>query len=206
MRRSAYLGHFDFIYCMPNVYLSIPFPMLGELHVSLKEDASLTEKIGIVTEAGSSVTFVRKRKSDGTGVCLRAADHCTSGDCESKRSSHLRKKAERARALRRKVHQVSPPCRNGPFLADPSPSKIFPEQPAESFHAAVRAHIQQELKGLDHSACLGVKQLIKAGLSESNNLDSVNLRESYAQSARIASGVPRQRFAQIARKEIKHKL
>lgn len=70
----------------------------------------------------------------------------------------------------------------------------------------MRTHIQQELKGLDHSACLEVKQLIKAGLSENNDLDAVNLRESYAQSARIASGVPRQRFAQVARKEIKHKL
>lgn len=85
-------------------------------------------------------------------------------------------------------------------------SKIFLEQPAESFHAAVRAHVQKELEGLDHSACLEVKQLIKSGLAECNNPDAVNMRESYAQAARIASGVPRERFAKIARKEIKHKL
>lgn len=26
---AAYLGHFDFIYCVPEAYLSVPFTFLG---------------------------------------------------------------------------------------------------------------------------------------------------------------------------------
>ena len=63
-----------------------------------------------------------------------------------------------------------------------------------------------ELDGLDPSALLGVKKLIKAGLNDQHNLDAVNLRESYAQAERFASGIPGDRFGQIARKELKHKL
>ena len=85
-------------------------------------------------------------------------------------------------------------------------SKIFPEQPVPSFHAAVRKHVLSELEGLDPSAALGVKQLIKAGLNDQHNLDSVNLRESYGQAERFEGGIPVERFAKIARKEIKHKL
>ncbi|KAH8833796.1 ClpP/crotonase-like domain-containing protein [Flagelloscypha sp. PMI_526] len=40
---AAFLGHFDFVYCMPEAFLSIPFSFLG-----------------IVAEAGSSVSFVNK--------------------------------------------------------------------------------------------------------------------------------------------------
>lgn len=85
-------------------------------------------------------------------------------------------------------------------------SKIFPSQPVQSFHTAVRTHIQTELRGLDPGAVLGVKRLINAGLEESCKMDLANMRESYAQAERLASGVPEQRFAMIARKEIKHKL
>ena len=92
------------------------------------------------------------------------------------------------------------------FLTYAFSSKIFPKQSVESFHAAVRAHVQSELESLDLSAVLEVKKLIKSGLEESNNSDAANLRESYAQSARMASGVPRERFRKIARKELKHKL
>ncbi|EKM55385.1 uncharacterized protein PHACADRAFT_255976 [Phanerochaete carnosa HHB-10118-sp] len=152
---AAYLGHFDFIYCLPSTYLSLPFPMLG-----------------VISEAGSSVTFVRRMGSA---------------------------KANEALIFGKKL--VAQELLDAKFV-----NKIFPEQPVESFHAAVRAQVQNELEGLDHSACLEVKQLIKTGLAESNNLDSVNMRESYAQAARIASGVPRERFGKIARKEIKHKL
>jgi len=152
---AAYLGHFDFIYCMPNAYLSLPFPMLG-----------------IITEAGSSVTFVRR-----LGVA----------------------KANEVLILGKKLSAQE--LLDAKFI-----NKIFPEQPVESFQAEVRTHVQKELEGLDHSACLNVKQLIRIGLAESNNPDAVNLRESYAQATRIASGVPRERFAKIARKEIKHKL
>jgi len=40
---SAFLGHFDFIYCLPETWLSVPFTF-----------------IGIVAEAGSSVSFVNR--------------------------------------------------------------------------------------------------------------------------------------------------
>lgn len=63
-----------------------------------------------------------------------------------------------------------------------------------------------ELEGLDPGALLGVKRLIKAGLNDQHNLDAVNLRESYAQASRFETGIPIDRFARIARKELKHKL
>lgn len=53
---------------------------------------------------------------------------------------------------------------------------------------------------------LAVKQLIQYGVNEKNSKDGTNLRESYAQGARFASGVPGDRFAKLARKEIRHKL
>jgi hypothetical protein len=29
LQRTAFLGYFDFIYCMPNAWLSVPFTFLG---------------------------------------------------------------------------------------------------------------------------------------------------------------------------------
>lgn len=152
---AGFLGQFDFIYCMPNVYMSVPFSLLG-----------------LITEAGSSVSFVRR-----LGIA----------------------KANEVLIFGKKL--TAQELLDTGFI-----NKIFPEQPVESFQAAVRKHVQEELVGLDHASCLEVKALIKAGLAESNNPDSVNLRESYAQATRIASGVPAERFGKIARKEIKHKL
>lgn len=85
-------------------------------------------------------------------------------------------------------------------------SKIFPAQPTDEFHSSVRAHLESELEGLDPAALLTVKKLIRAGISEKNNPDAANLRESYAQAERFASGIPIERFMKIANKEIKHKL
>ncbi|KAK0228493.1 ClpP/crotonase-like domain-containing protein [Armillaria fumosa] len=85
-------------------------------------------------------------------------------------------------------------------------NKIFPSSSTDGFHAAVRRHLQSELEGLDPTALLSVKKLLRAGLDEKNNPDAVNLRESYAQSERFASGIPAERFGQIARREIRHKL
>lgn len=70
----------------------------------------------------------------------------------------------------------------------------------------MHAHVLSELESLDTSAVLQIKGLVKAGLEQQANMDVVNLRESYAQAARIASGIPRERFGKIARKELKHKL
>lgn len=66
--------------------------------------------------------------------------------------------------------------------------------------------MKEELEDLVPEAILKVKQLIKIGFNEQNNYDATNLRESYAQAERLATGVPAQRFNKIARKEIKHKL
>jgi peroxisomal 3,2-trans-enoyl-CoA isomerase len=63
-----------------------------------------------------------------------------------------------------------------------------------------------ELEGLEPTAILATKTLLRAGLNEKNNPDAVNLRESYAQAERFASGIPGVRFGMVARKEIKHKL
>lgn len=83
---------------------------------------------------------------------------------------------------------------------------MFQEQPVESFHRAVQEHLRSELDGLVPAAVLGVKRLLKTAGAERNNLDAVNLRESMTQAGRFATGVPAERFGQIARKEIKHKL
>lgn len=58
-------------------------------------------------------------------------------------------------------------------------SRIFPSQPAELFHAAVRRSLLDDLSGLDSTAVLVVKKLIRAGLKDKNDPDAVNLRESY---------------------------
>lgn len=85
-------------------------------------------------------------------------------------------------------------------------NEIIPADSDVKFHTAVRTRIKDELSGLDPSALLHMKQLIRAGLGDKNNPDAVNLRESYAQAARFASGTPAIQFGRIARKEIKHKL
>ncbi|KAF9069694.1 ClpP/crotonase-like domain-containing protein [Rhodocollybia butyracea] len=85
-------------------------------------------------------------------------------------------------------------------------NEIFPSKSTEEFHAAVRAHLLNQLDGLDPAAFLSVKKLLRAGLNEKNDPNAVNLRESYAQAERFASGVPARQFARIASKEIRHKL
>ncbi|KAJ8594311.1 ClpP crotonase [Rhizopogon salebrosus TDB-379] len=85
-------------------------------------------------------------------------------------------------------------------------NKIIPSKSTEEFHSAVHEHLVKELDGLAPASIRAIKSLIKAGLNEKNNFDAVNLRESYAQAERFSSGIPAERFGQIARKEIKHKL
>ncbi|KAJ7470715.1 ClpP/crotonase-like domain-containing protein [Mycena latifolia] len=151
----ALLGHFDFIYCMPNAWLSVPFTFLG-----------------IVAEGGSSVSFVNRMG--------------------------LAKANEALIWGRKKEAQELYECG---FV-----NKILPLQPTDGFHTAVRDIIVEDLRGLDPAALLVVKRLIRTGLAEKNNPDAVNLRESYAQAERFASGVPGKQFMRIAMKEIKHKL
>ncbi|KAL7283315.1 ClpP/crotonase [Trametes coccinea BRFM310] len=152
---AAFLGHFDFIYALPSAWLSVPFTFLG-----------------IISEAGSSVTFRNRMGAAKANEVL------------------IWGKKKDAKEL------LECGFING----------ILPEQPVPEFQAAVRKLVLAELEGLDPTALLGVKKLIKAGLNDQHNLDAVNLRESYAQSERLASGVPGERFAKIAKKELKHKL
>ncbi|KAJ7109327.1 ClpP/crotonase-like domain-containing protein [Mycena epipterygia] len=155
---AALLGHFDFIYSMPNAWLSVPFTFLG-----------------IVAEGGSSVTFVNRMG--------------------------LAKANEVLIWGKKKEAQELYECG---FI-----NKILPLRPTDAFHAAVRAIIVEDMRGLDPTALLTVKRLIRTGLTEKNNPDAVNLRESYAQAERFlspTSGIPGRQFMRIATKEIKHKL
>jgi len=152
---SAFLGLFDFIYCMPDAWLAVPFTFLG-----------------IIAEAGSSVSFVNRMGLSKANEVLIFGKRLGAEE----------------------------------LLACGFVNKIFPKQTVESFHATVRKYVQDQLDGLDPSAILTVKQLIQYGINEKNSKDGTNLRESYAQAERFASGIPSQRFEKIARKEIKHKL
>ena len=95
-----------------------------------------------------------------------------------------------------------------PFsVAQISPhSEIFPETSVEEFHKSIKQRVAAELDGLVPEAVLKTKQLLRFGLKEKNDMDSVLLREGYAQAERFVTGVPAARFTKIARKEIRHKL
>ncbi|KAK0459679.1 ClpP/crotonase-like domain-containing protein [Desarmillaria tabescens] len=151
----AFLGHFDFIYSVPEAWLSVPFTFLG-----------------LVAEGGASVTFANRMGVAKANEVLLWSKKLTAEELVQ--------------------------CG---FI-----NKIFPSSSADEFHAAIRRHLQSELEGLDPTALLSVKRLLRAGLDDKNNPDAVNLRESYAQSERFASGIPAERFGQIARREIRHKL
>jgi len=84
-------------------------------------------------------------------------------------------------------------------------NKIFDCTPDE-FSGVVRAHILSELKDLDPVAMLASKALMAAASAVRSNPDAANMRESYTQAQRFASGIPAERFARIARKELRHKL
>lgn len=64
-------------------------------------------------------------------------------------------------------------------------SEIFPSQSDGEFRAAVRTRLLDELAGLDPTALLAIKKLIKAGLTDKNDPDAVNLRESYREWRRL---------------------
>jgi peroxisomal 3,2-trans-enoyl-CoA isomerase len=86
-------------------------------------------------------------------------------------------------------------------------TKVFHDtSTAPAFHAAVRAHLLEQLDGLDQTALLTTKKLIRQGLNEKNDPDAVNMREFYSQTERLMSGEPAVRFKQIANKERRHKL
>ncbi|KAJ3786593.1 ClpP/crotonase-like domain-containing protein [Lentinula aff. detonsa] len=152
---AAFLGYFDFIFAVADAWLSVPFTFLG-----------------IISEGGSSVSFINRMGP------ARANEVLIWG--------------------KKKTAQELVACN---FI-----NEIFPSKSAEEFHADVLAHLKQQLEGLDPAAVLAVKKLLRAGLNEKNDPNAVNLRESYAQAERFASGVPERQFGRIARKEIRHKL
>ncbi|KAF9529611.1 ClpP/crotonase-like domain-containing protein [Crepidotus variabilis] len=152
---ASFLGYFDFIYAMPNAWISLPFSFLG-----------------IIAEGGSSVSFVNRMGLPMANEVL------------------LWGKKKTAEEL----------------LPSGFINKVFHVPDVDTFHAAVRSLILSELLGLDKTALLITKSLIRKGLEDKNDMDAVNLRESYAQAERFASGIPTERFDKIARKEIKHKL
>ncbi|KAG9318441.1 ClpP crotonase [Chiua virens] len=139
--------------------------------------------LGIVIEGGASVNFINRSKHATTRVLEMSPTIPTVGLAKANEGTHVQPEEDCPRAPRMWFHQ-----------------------PADSFHAAVREYILGELDGLDHSSVLAIKGLLKAGLAEKNNPDAVNLRESYAQAEKLATGIPTKRFQMISRKEIKHKL
>ncbi|KAJ7905441.1 ClpP/crotonase-like domain-containing protein [Mycena olivaceomarginata] len=142
----AFLGYFDFIYCMENAWLSVPFTFLG-----------------IIAEGGSSVTFVNRM-----GIA----------------------KANEVLLWGKKA--TAPELQASGFI---------------NFQVAVRDLLLEELRGLDPTALLVVKRLLKTGLNEKNNPDSVKSpRKLRSQAERFSSGIPGKQFLRIANKEIKHKL
>jgi len=152
---AAFLGHFDFIYALPSAWFQVPFTYLG-----------------LIAEAGSSVSFVNRVGLAVTNELLIFG--------------------------KRKTAQELLEC--GFYNA------IFPESSVEEFHKSVNQRVTAELEGLVPEAVLKTKHLLRLGLKEKNDMDSVLLREGYAQAERFVSGVPGERFAKIARKEIRHKL
>ncbi|KAG8713787.1 hypothetical protein FRC11_011010 [Ceratobasidium sp. 423] len=149
------LGHFDFIYAMPQAWIAVPFSF-----------------IGLTSEQNASVTFAnRMGLAKATEVLLWG-------------------KKVSAEELERNgfVNQI--------FLAEDTPN----------FHRLVREHLLDRLDGLDPAALLSTKRMIQAAVHEKNDPRVVNFRESFAQAERFAGGVPTQRFGQLARKEVKHRL
>ncbi|GAW02368.1 peroxisomal -enoyl- isomerase [Lentinula edodes] len=120
---AAFLGYFDFIFSVPDSWLSVPFTFLG-----------------IISEGGSSVSFINRMGP------ARANEVLIWG--------------------KKKTAQELVACN---FI-----NEIFPSKSTEEFHA----------------------DLLRAGLNEKNDPNAVNLRESYAQAERFASGVPEQREAE----------
>jgi len=85
-------------------------------------------------------------------------------------------------------------------------NKIFECDSSQEFNKTVRAHVLSELENLDPASLLANKALLQAAARDRSDPDAVNMRESYSQAQRFASGVPAQRFGKIARKELRHKL
>ncbi|BGO99782.1 3,2-trans-enoyl-CoA isomerase [Rhodotorula toruloides] len=80
---------------------------------------------------------------------------------------------------------------------------LFPPQPDTSFRKALLASLEQQLAGLELDAIVKSKQLIRAALPDP---EQANAREVFAGAERFATGKPQARFAQLASKQMRHKI
>ena len=105
-----------------------------------------------------------------------------SGRREGERGAALGKEERRRRAPGVRLLQVGPGHHHW-ILLNPAPSfsEIFPAQSTEEFHSAVREKLEFELHGLDRTALLGVKRLLKDAQNEKNIFDAANMREAYGE-------------------------
>ena len=105
-----------------------------------------------------------------------------SGRREGERGAALGQEERRRRAPGVRFLQVGPGHHHCILLTPtPSFSEIFPARSTEEFHSAVRKKLEFELDGLDHTALLGVKRLLKDAQNEKNNFDAANMREAYGE-------------------------
>ena len=71
----------------------------------------------------------------------------------------------------------------------------------DQFHKEVQNLLRSELEGLESTAVLATKRLIKAGLNDSNDFDTVNLRESYGK-YEVALGSDNNNFLQLKQRDL----
>lgn len=76
------------------------------------------------------------------------------------------------------MYQASNLCRSLLLVYD---SEIFPSSTEEDFNQAVRLRVLEDMDGLDPTALLTSKSLLRSAINERNNPDAVNLRETYGE-------------------------
>lgn len=82
-------------------------------------------------------------------------------------------------------------------------NELFPKQPSAAFLKQVLAHLDHKLDGLELDAMLESKRLIRANLADP---EDTNEREIVAGGERFGTGKPQARFAQLAAKQMRHKI
>ncbi|BGP32224.1 hypothetical protein JCM10296v2_004004 [Rhodotorula toruloides] len=175
---AALLGYCDFIYAVENAYFLTPF-----------------SAISLVCEGGASQSLIQRM-----------------GLAKANEALLLGKKLSA-----QELHQ------NGFF------NGLFPPQPDTSFRKALLASLEQQLAGLELDAIVKSKQLIRAALPDpeqvyvpQSSFDTPttksilmkslvlvprsNAREVFAGAERFATGKPQARFAQLASKQMRHKI
>ena len=120
---TAFLGLFDFIYCMPDAWLSVPFTFLGTSNFNwgvyvFSDTGTFTHglfvpAVGIIAEAGSSVSFVNRSEWSCLGRfvvrewVLIEDLYTRSGPVEGKRSIDFREENGCRGTFAMRICQVS---------------------------------------------------------------------------------------------------